>query len=106
MIKLADTHWAEWHFDEVLSCYDQALAIFADTVGVESCPVLQLYSWTALAYAALEDYEQALEFNAKAQEIVTPLAGERSLERYRVLVDHARFLEFSVAMVSAAARRA
>ena len=97
LVKQADAHWADHKYEDVLACYADAAAIFsASNKGADSAPILQLHSWCALACVALEDLEQALRWNQKAQELVDAICGPTSWERYRVLVDHARFLEFSV----------
>ena len=98
LVKQADAHWADREYEDVLLCYEEASAIFAawSPNGADCAPILQLHSWCALASVALEDLEQALRWNQKARELVDAICGATSWERYRVLVDHARFLEFSV----------
>ncbi|KAL1515510.1 hypothetical protein AB1Y20_002132 [Prymnesium parvum] len=97
LVKIADAHWADWEFAEVLSTYKTAIPIFASVFGTEACaPVVQIYSGCALACTAVGDFEQALMWNQKALDIVDTVCSPTSWERYRVLVDHARMLEFSV----------
>jgi len=96
-LKICEWFFARASYEEAIPRLLSAIEIFTEHKTVKCKEVVQLWSWTAIAYMLLDDFSSATEWNTKAEVLVKKVFGAESWEAHRIMIDQVAILQHSFA---------